>query len=182
MDLKTHIKNHQILWGSGIGFVIFVSFIGGMILVNSKPWNNRESLSSNKPKQQNGESAGIEKRSQRSPISNEEPLVPRQSSLQGKITNINSETRTFTIKNSSSNNDSSAITIKVTSKTNIELMTYSSPTNQSLSEEQLIENSNVQPLSFEDLRKNDTITIRFSQSKDITDQPLIASQIRISTN
>ncbi|PSO44541.1 MAG: hypothetical protein BRC23_00850 [Parcubacteria group bacterium SW_4_49_11] len=46
MDIKTHLKNHQMLWSGGICTILLLLFVGGLVLAAMKPWEGEEGSSS----------------------------------------------------------------------------------------------------------------------------------------
>ncbi len=163
MDLRTHIKNHQILWGSGISFVIFVSFIGGMILVNSKPWESESSSTSSVPETSSkGTVSSTEENSnQNLYVQNEN--IPSTNVFHGKVKEITEDTLTLTPLQISQFDDSK--NIQISKQTSISLV-Y-----------QTIEGSPAQKdLNISNIKQGDQIRIQVQTSDQTATQITIFSE------
>ncbi len=177
MDLKTHIKNHQILWGSGIGFVIFVSFIGGMILVNTKPWESESS--STPPSSSNTSSPSSRSNSEAvtDPVLEEDPSSYQRTSLNGTLTSINSQNKTFEMKLKGV--EASApeqITVNVEADTKIVFRKIKENRSGNDEDSELSFTS----LTFDKLRNNDTLILNFNDPIPQYSNPLTPQKIIVT--
>ena len=190
MNLAASLKNHQGLWGAGVGGLILVLFVGGLVWASVRPFETdeegkelRNAPESSSTSSSTARSALSDSSSSSQEGSSEDTTNPlaSQTGVHGTITNIASADNTVRVrlKNVPEQSEYSSLSISVNTDTPITLIQR---TSAGLAGERTTEpNSAVSttPLSFGDLRDNDEVIVTLTQPIGETSATLEAARLRV---